>query len=77
MLTLFVRGRYFSCERLGLTSLAYLWERNQKELLAEMVDAGVNAVLIKVAAMGLKSTHLGKTLGQMYPELCSLVNITT
>ncbi|CAO3593522.1 unnamed protein product [Absidia cylindrospora] len=60
------------CERLGLTSLAYLWERNQKELLAEMVDAGVNAILIKVAAMGLKSSHLGKTLGQMYPELCSL-----
>ncbi|ORZ05425.1 protein E01A2.5 [Absidia repens] len=60
------------CERLGLTSLAYLWERNQKELLAEMVDAGVNAILIKVAAMGLKSSHLGKTLEQMYPELCSL-----
>ncbi|KAI8098970.1 uncharacterized protein BX664DRAFT_377147 [Halteromyces radiatus] len=61
------------CARLGLISLAYLWERNQKELLAEMVDAGVNAILIKVAAMGLKpNIHLGKTIGQMYPELCTL-----
>jgi diphthamide synthase (EF-2-diphthine--ammonia ligase) len=61
------------CDRLGLKSLAYLWERNQKELLAEMVDAGVHAILIKVAAMGLKASHLGKTIGQMYPELCALV----
>ncbi|CAO3623197.1 unnamed protein product [Cunninghamella echinulata] len=60
------------CERLGLTSLAYLWERNQKELLAEMVDAGVYAILIKVAAMGLKQSHLGKSLGEMYPILCDL-----
>ncbi|ORX63156.1 hypothetical protein DM01DRAFT_1298162 [Hesseltinella vesiculosa] len=61
------------CERLGLESLAYLWERNQKELLAEMADAGVNAILIKVAAMGLKPyQHLGKTIAEMYPVLCDL-----
>lgn len=36
------------CGRLGLTSLAYLWRRPQSPLLAEMVDAGLDAVLVKV-----------------------------
>lgn len=61
------------CNRLGLKSLAYLWERDQKELLAEMASAGVNAILVKVAAIGLKPEHLGKTIAEMYPLLCDLV----
>ncbi|KAL9548051.1 hypothetical protein PS6_006818 [Mucor atramentarius] len=60
------------CNRLGLTSFAYLWRRDQKELLYEMANAGVNAILIKVAAIGLKSTHLGKSIGQLYPYLCKM-----
>ena len=40
------------CGRLGLTCLAYLWQRDQKELLTEMVHAGLTAVVIKVAAIG-------------------------
>jgi len=60
------------CNRLGLISLAYLWRREQKELLAEMAAAGVEAVLIKVAAMGLTARHLGKTISEMYPTLCTM-----
>lgn len=60
------------CDRLGLKSLAYLWERDQRELLAEMADNGVQAILVKVAAMGLKPAHLGKTIAEMYPLLCEL-----
>ncbi|KAI8971646.1 ATP-binding domain-containing protein 4 [Mycotypha africana] len=60
------------CNRLGLTSLAYLWERDQKELLFEMANAEVNAVLIKIAAIGLKPTHLGKSIAEMYPILCKM-----
>ncbi|KAJ8656522.1 diphthine-ammonia ligase [Lichtheimia ornata] len=60
------------CDRLGLKSLAYLWERDQKELLKEMADSGVQAILVKVAAMGLKASHLGRTIGEMYPLLCEL-----
>ncbi|KAJ2720256.1 hypothetical protein GGI07_004728 [Coemansia sp. Benny D115] len=60
------------CERLGLTMLAYLWERNQRELLREMIESGVEAVLIKVAASGLKRQHLGKTLAEMEPVLLEL-----
>ncbi|KAF7721509.1 hypothetical protein EC973_004535 [Apophysomyces ossiformis] len=62
------------CKRLGLTPLAYLWEREQKELLHEMATAGVNAVLIKVAAMGLKPAHLGKSIEEMYPTLCAMAD---
>lgn len=38
------------CERLGLVSLAYLWQRDQKELLQEMTEVPIDAVLIKVRA---------------------------
>ena len=57
------------CRRLGLLSLAYLWQRDQHELLQEMVDRGVRAMLIKIAAMGLKRRHLGKTLDEVIDEL--------
>ena len=40
------------CGRLGLTSLALLWRREQRQLLEEMISAGVTAVLVKVASIG-------------------------
>lgn len=40
------------CSRLKLTPIAYLWERNQEELLSEMVAAGMESVLVKVAGAG-------------------------
>ena len=55
------------CRRLGLVSLAYLWQRDQGELLREMVDAGVEAVVVKVAAMGLHAKHVGRTIGDLQP----------
>ncbi|KAF9316151.1 ATP binding domain 4 [Podila horticola] len=60
------------CARLGLVALAYLWQRDQEELLHEMAQAGVNAVLIKIAAMGLKKQHLGQSIGDMFPHLCKM-----
>lgn len=50
------------CARLGLESLAYLWGREQKALLSEMIDSGLKAILIKVAVWGLDGNDLGKTL---------------
>lgn len=41
------------CERLGLTSLSYLWQRKQEELLEEMDIIGLDARIVKVAAVGL------------------------
>lgn len=58
------------CHRLGLVSLAYLWRRNQKELLQEMIASGVEAIIIKVAALGLDPrVHLGLTLREIQPHL--------
>ncbi|KAG9285365.1 hypothetical protein G9A89_010840 [Geosiphon pyriformis] len=63
------------CDRLELMSLAYLWRRNQKELLKEMIEAKIDAIMIKVAAMGLKPLHLGKSIGEMYSYLCNIVSL--
>ncbi|GLB33938.1 putative diphthamide synthase [Lyophyllum shimeji] len=60
------------CRRLGLTPLCYLWNRDQGELLTEMIDAGLEAVLIKVAGIGLTTEHLGKPLAEMQPTLRKL-----
>ena len=48
------------CLRLGLTPLAYLWRRDQSELLEEMISAGMESVLVKVACLGLSRKHLGR-----------------
>lgn len=61
------------CDSLGLVSLSYMWRQDQAPLLASMVDSGIEAVLIKVACLGLEPRkHLGKTIGQMYPKLVEL-----
>ncbi|SCV72945.1 BQ2448_6870 [Microbotryum intermedium] len=57
------------CSRLGLVPIAYLWERNQADLLGEMVRAGMDSVLVKVAGAGLGVEHLGRSLKQMEPTL--------
>ena len=64
---------YLRCRRLGLTVLAYLWQREQDELLQEMIDAGLVAIIIKVAGIGLTEKHLGKTLAEMQPTLVKMV----
>ena len=61
------------CKRLGLESLAYLWMRNQYELLTDMIESNIEAILIKVACIGLSPhKHLGKTIGELKPYLHEL-----
>jgi len=61
------------CDRLGLVSLAYLWQRDQKELLREMAHIPIEAVLVKVAAMGLDPhKHLGRSITSLEPLLLRL-----
>jgi diphthine-ammonia ligase len=53
------------CSRLGLTSLSYLWRlKPQKELLQQMLEDGIEAVLVKTACPPglLPRKHLNKTL---------------
>ncbi|XP_056092043.1 diphthine--ammonia ligase isoform X2 [Rhinichthys klamathensis goyatoka] len=61
------------CARLELQPLAYLWRRDQAELLREIISSGLDARLIKVAAIGLDpERHLGKSLAEMEPYLHEL-----
>jgi diphthine-ammonia ligase len=63
------------CQRLGLTVLSYLWMRDRRALLQEMVQAGLEAVLVKVAGAGLDPhRHLGKSLSVLQPTLLRLHN---
>ena len=39
-----------------------------------MIEAGLEAILIKVAGVGLQTKHLGKTLAQMQTTLLRLVS---
>lgn len=58
------------CSRLRLQSLCYLWQRDRSELLDEMVESGLEAVLVKVAGAGLSPRkHLGKSLKNLNLEL--------
>lgn len=68
------RGRVENvCKRLNLQPLAYLWQRNQEDLLREMIASNIKAIIIKVAALGLDpDKHLGKTLVEMEPYLLEL-----
>ena len=54
------------CSRLNLTAVCYLWQRDQSELLSEMIENGMKCILVKVAAMGLKVQNLGKGLSTMH-----------
>lgn len=42
-----------------------------------MIEAGMEAVLIKVAGIGLTAKHLGKTLAEMQQPLVKLVSANT
>ncbi|KAF7252095.1 Diphthine--ammonia ligase [Varanus komodoensis] len=40
------------CKRLALQPLAYLWRQNQETLFREMISSDIQAIIIKVAALG-------------------------
>lgn len=59
------------CQRLGLTSLSFLWRRStQHDLLRSMIADGVDAVVVRASAPpGLvPRRHLGKTLAELEPH---------
>jgi diphthine-ammonia ligase len=46
------------CTRLGLTSLAYLWQMPQEGVLSQLGTLGIDARIVKVAALGLDESWL-------------------
>ncbi|KEG12586.1 putative ATP-binding protein [Trypanosoma grayi] len=58
------------CERLGISSIAFLWQRPADEVLDMASALRVRAILVKTASIGLNPrTHLGKTLQDVRPAL--------
>ena len=45
--------------------MAYLWLRDQTELLGEMIKSEIDGRIVKVACMGLKKAHLGKSITEL------------
>lgn len=62
------------CARIGLKPLCYLWERDQQELYDDMIQDGIEAIIIKVAAAGLTTKHLGMTLKEVRFNSFSFIN---
>jgi diphthine-ammonia ligase len=61
------------CADLGLVSLAYLWRQPQGLMLETICDSDVDAVLCKVAAMGLvPKRDLGRTLADARETLYTI-----
>jgi ABC transporter with metal-binding/Fe-S-binding domain ATP-binding protein len=52
------------CERLGADLFAPLWQEDPRTLAEEMLEAGFEIRLVKVAAYGLDESWLGRTLDQ-------------
>ncbi|KAF3934954.1 hypothetical protein ABW19_dt0208680 [Dactylella cylindrospora] len=50
------------CQRLGLISVAWLWQRKQEMVLSEMGEVGLDARIIKVASLGLDEGWLGRNV---------------
>jgi len=57
------------CNRLGLVSIAPLWEREQGTLLQEMLDHDMEIRIVKVATIGLGQSHVGQTARELLPYL--------
>ena len=49
-------------ERLGIETFAPLWQRDPKQIGADMLAAGFEITIIRVAAGGLDESWLGRTL---------------
>lgn len=53
------------CARLGLATLSPLWKRDQRDLLCEMIDYGMDARIVKVASELLGKECLNMNLGEI------------
>ncbi|ESN98574.1 hypothetical protein HELRODRAFT_192994 [Helobdella robusta] len=60
------------CRRLNLKPLCLLWQRDQLSLLDEMIDSNIQAVIVKVASLGLNEAHLLKSLSEMREHLVEM-----
>lgn len=57
------------CGRLGLVSLSPLWKRNQRELLIEMIESGIQAKIVKIASPVFTKEAVGMNISDIIPYL--------
>ena len=62
------------CSRLGLVNFAPLWQKDQSQYLEDLEAVGIDSVIVKVAAIGLKRSHLGQRLANVRSHLEKLKN---
>ncbi|KAL0245313.1 hypothetical protein GEMRC1_009392 [Eukaryota sp. GEM-RC1] len=60
------------CGRLDMVGLYPIWQTPQSQLVNDMIDLGLEAVIVKVASLGLNQKHLMKHLDDVLPHLCDL-----
>lgn len=65
------------CGRLGLVSLAYMWRQPQARLLRDMWQAGIVAVMVKVAAIGQAPSTLNSTQHIHVARPCRVIKFVT
>ncbi|BFU25466.1 Adenine nucleotide alpha hydrolase family protein [Entamoeba histolytica HM-1:IMSS-B] len=58
--------------RCGLKVLVPLWQKDQKEVLNEIIESNLDVRLVKVCSMGLNQNDIGKSLAQMKEKLLRL-----
>ncbi|MCL2785757.1 MAG: diphthine--ammonia ligase [Methanomassiliicoccaceae archaeon] len=59
------------CEELGLICLAPLWRKRPADVMDELADSGISAVIVGVYADGLDETWLGRDVIDSYDDLRS------
>jgi len=52
------------CEELGLRSFSPLWHKDGEQLLRDMVDASLKAIITSVSAEGLDESWLGRRINE-------------
>lgn len=62
------------CQRLKLTSLAFMWQGKQAALVDTMLSSGLEPVLVKVAGIGLEVEDVGRKLRDVRARLGKLVS---
>jgi asparagine synthase (glutamine-hydrolysing) len=62
------------CDELKIKCINPLWQRNQTELLTEMIDNNFKFIITKIAAEGLDSSWLGKIIEKKDIEKIIMLN---
>ena len=64
--------KFNRAERCGLKVYTPLWQKDQQDVLEEILENEIDARLVKVCSMGLNKRDIGKSLGEMKEKLMKL-----